>query len=188
MSYAVELYFNEEMEEAVRRVWRALDEAGLPSLAALGDESRPHLSLAVHSAQLEMADLLPRLQVFAVSQPLIEVSLSSIATFPTEEGVLFLAPPVTAALLTMHTAYHHTFRDLRDLTNAYYHPGQWLPHCTLAIELPREAVGRAVQLCLELITQPLEGWVEQVAVLRIERDESNRVRGVQPIAQMALAL
>ena len=188
MPYAVELYFNAEMEEAVRRVWRALDQAGLPSLAALGEESRPHLSLAVHSDQLRVADLLPRLQVFAVSQPMAQLSLASIATFPTEEGVLFLSPPVTADLLTMHAAYHHTFRDLRDLTNAYYHPGQWLPHCTLAIDLPRAEVGRAVQTCLAEMSQPLEGWVEQIAVLRVERDEEGHARSLEPITQLALAL
>ncbi len=188
MPYAVELYFNAEMESAVRRVWQVLDEAGLPRLAALGEESRPHLSLAVHSDQLRVADLLPRLQVFAVSQPMVQLSFVSIGTFPMEEGVLFLAPSFSSDLLIMHTAYYRTFRDLRDLTNAYYQPGQWMPHCTLAVDLVRAEVGRAVQLCLAAMEQPIEGWVEQLAVLHIERDEASRVRGVRSIVQLPLAL
>lgn len=188
MPYAVELYFNTEMEDAVRRVWRAMEDGGLPSLGALGVESRPHLSVAIHKDTLQTSDLLPRLQVFAASQPMVPVSLSAISTFPTEEGVLFLTPPVTAELLTMHTAYHHTFRDLRDLTNAYYHPGQWIPHCTLAISLPRAEIGRAVQICLKAMAEPIQGWVEQIAVLHVQHDSAGRVSHLETVAEMSLAL
>jgi hypothetical protein len=48
VAYAIELFFDEQADTAVRRLWRRLAASGLPSLETLGHcRHRPHVSLTV---------------------------------------------------------------------------------------------------------------------------------------------
>ncbi|MEV2267878.1 2'-5' RNA ligase family protein [Nonomuraea africana] len=82
--------------------------------------------------------------VLAESRPTLK--LSSLGLFPGAEGVLFLGATVTHELLTFHNRVHAALANQSIKHWPCYLPGNWVPHCTLAVGLKREEVMRATEL------------------------------------------
>jgi hypothetical protein len=96
MGFAVEMYFDDAADSRVRNVWRLLAERGVPPLLSeIG--SQPHISLAVLES-LEPNRLRPSIAEFARTTRPIDLRLSAIGTFPSSEGVVYLAPSLTPDL------------------------------------------------------------------------------------------
>ena len=94
MGFAVEMYFDEKTEKALRDLRKVLSDAGVrPVLDEMGD--RPHISLAVFS-QVDVNVLLEELEGFAAETRPLPITLSAI----------FAASPT----LPTHTASSCCFR------------------------------------------------------------------------------
>lgn len=104
MGFAVELYFDEARDNRVRQLWQALAAGGITS-GMVDIEARPHISLAVldsgrpSTIQSGIADFAGQIEPFSLQ-------FSSVGSFPTAEGVVFLAPVVTNTLLAVHAQFH----------------------------------------------------------------------------------
>lgn len=144
MGYAVELTLDPVSTEAVRTLWHALTERGVnPTLPQLN--AQPHISLAVYET-LDPAAMGDELAAFAGELAPIDTVFSAVGTFPTNEGVVYLAPVVTAELLAIHARFHARMEQLGLRSNAYYRPGHWVPHCTIALEIPPADIPTAIAL------------------------------------------
>lgn len=162
MPYSIELRFDDALAEALARRSEAI--AAVTGLAH--GVAEPHLSLAVYDQReaVEPERLVAALDRLAPRHAPMPVTFASIGVFPTEEQVLFLAPVVAPALLTLHRAYHSLTAELRPLCRPHYLPGNWVPHCTLAMFLPPPALLRGLE---QLAAQwsPLEGEVRHIALV-----------------------
>nr|WP_209707927.1 2'-5' RNA ligase family protein [Crossiella equi] len=128
---ALELFFDPEADTAVRGLWRALESAGVPSLATLGHRRhQPHISLALAASipARTRAELRGDLALLAMPG----LWLHNVGAFATSENVLMLAAVVDAELLAVHSAVHDVLAGKVKHPSAYYLPGSWVPHCTLA--------------------------------------------------------
>lgn len=170
MGYAVELFCDPESEQAVCEIWDGLGAAlGKPSLSELG--ARPHVSLAVYNDDLDTSvfseqlhEFSEQLHEFAESLAPFEFKLSSVGTFPGSEGVVFLAPVVTRQLLAVHAKYHEVFSQYDAFAMTYYLPGNWVPHCTVAIDLAAGEVTEAMAYCREAF-QPITGRFQEIGLI-----------------------
>ena len=162
MGYAVELYFNPELEAASRELRQRLAEAGVTSaLDGLGD--RPHVSLAVLH-DLDMAAGVALLGEFARATPAFPVSLASVGVFPSSEGVVFLAPVMTDRLWQAHHDFHRRLARVTARPSDLYRPDRWVAHSTLAINVPAAQMGLAVATCLAHF-KPLAGVFTEVGLI-----------------------
>lgn len=83
--------------------------------------------------------------VFTVGdQSLPSIIFASLGIFPGDEGVLFLAPVVTARMIAVNDAVHTALQQGELPTWPHYWPGRWIPHCTLALHTTAESRARAV--------------------------------------------
>lgn len=136
MLHALELVPDEAGEEAVRRDWQALRDAGLPSqLDHAGTTNAPHLTLlaapSVEAAAERAVDLLgPLLPV--------EVRAAGLLVFGGHRLTVARAVDVPDALLA-------AVLELRAVTGDLPHQG-WLPHVSLARRVPREDAQRALDV------------------------------------------
>lgn len=147
MPFAIEMFFDKNSEEKIRGIWRSLKESGICSY--MNDSgSIPHITLSVFN-KIDVADTDKRLTSFTESASKFSLLLLSIGAFPTEEGVLFLAPVVTEELLRFHKSFHNAFDDLKEDRWPYYMPGSWVPHCTLSIDIGRERVHEALDTVIK---------------------------------------
>lgn len=163
MGYAVELFYDDEAEQAVRKIWDGLGAAlGQPSLSALG--ARPHVSLAVYNDDLETAGFSERLREFAQSIDPFDFCLGSLSAFTRKEGVVFLAPVVTRHLLTVHERFHEAFAQNKDSVVTHYQPGNWIPHCTVAIDLVPADIQKAVGYNREAF-KPISGRFQEIGLI-----------------------
>ncbi len=147
MGYAIELYFDRETEKRVSQLWDELAaqdvSAVLPSIG-----SRPHISLAV------LNDVVPSalenvLRQTALAGEPIELNLAAVGTFPTAEGVVFLAPSMADGLIELYREVYRNIQELGLPVNPYYRPGRWVPHCTVASDVSRPLLYRATEITLE---------------------------------------
>lgn len=144
MAHALEMYFDDQADAAVRRLWRLLADAGLPSLATRTHcRHRPHVSLTV-AKSLADTDLAPLRSVLMAHHPTLHLHV--LGTFPGTEGALFLAVTATADLLAFHAAVHAALAGQSVEHWLHYMPGKWIPHCTLAEGLDGAQAGQAFEL------------------------------------------
>ena len=145
VAYAIELFFDEQADTAVRRLWHRLAVSGLPSRETLGHRRhRPHVSLTVlettrPQAVAHVVDLVD-------VQRLPALHFSALGTFDGGGGVLFLAPVVTEPLLTVHARLNDVLQDQGIAQWPHYLPGSWVPHCTLATNLTPTELSAAAGL------------------------------------------
>ncbi len=156
------MFFDKEADASIRSIWRDLYDSKIPSYMHKSS-SIPHISLTVFN-QLDIDDCIKRLSKFAETTHSIEVSLSSIGSFPTDEGALFIAPVVTDHLLKLHNKFHTEFEDLRKDQWEYYLPGNWVPHTTLALIKDKSVLSAAFQRIKENY-QVIQARIESVGIV-----------------------
>lgn len=146
MGYAIELNLSQDSAARVVEVWERLARASINSMR-LDLGAQPHISLAV-CEELDPALLREDLRRFAESTRPLSLALSSAGAFPTAEGVVYLAPVVTQELLEVHRRFHGLLRERGIEPVEYYRPGNWVPHCTVALGVAPDKMGAAMELCL----------------------------------------
>ncbi|HEU4346579.1 MAG TPA: 2'-5' RNA ligase family protein [Actinoplanes sp.] len=159
MVAALELYLDTEATRRVRKLWTALEDEGIPTLASLQNERhRPHVSLtAAH-----------RLDPDAVTAALGDLPVGHELTLDLDfvgqfvGRVLWLGVTVTEQLLDHHRAVHDRLTAAGVEVWEQYRPGRWVPHCTVSLRVPNPLVGPAVRRCLEVL--PIRATIVGAAV------------------------
>jgi hypothetical protein len=141
MVHSVELVFERDTEEAVRHIWDALREAGIPSQAPA---SRPHVTLTV----AERID--PEVDVLLTSLnerfPLPCV-VGAPLLFGRSQLILTRLVVPTAELLDVHAEVHRlVLPHAHPGPMANSLPGQWTGHTTLARRVGGHQLGRALRV------------------------------------------
>lgn len=135
---SLEIVFDAAAEAAVRREWRLLADAGLPSQARhTGASNRPHVTLLVR----------PRVTAVAVDALERRLPLPMTLGAPLLFGggrsrVLARSVVPDAALLDLHAAVHAWAGAGDDAPHTGV--GEWMPHVTLARRVPLDRVGEAL--------------------------------------------
>lgn len=162
MGYAVELYFDPQTQNSIWDLRYALTEQGiLSTIGELGD--KPHVSLAVFS-DVDCDRLILLTKEFARELQPFNLQLSAISTFPTDENTLFLSPVPTQQLLRFHQEFHRRLAESRLTASSYYLPGNWVPHCTIEMNIPDAQFPKAVEVCKKAF-KPLLGQFREIGVI-----------------------
>jgi hypothetical protein len=148
MPYSVEVYFESEVENLVREIWKDLAYSNISSYMLDGNY-RPHVSLTVFDEAIPGFNI--EFEKYIKNLPPFSIKFDSIGIFPRPEGVVFLAAVVNDALLTLHQDFNKRFADLMTGVRSYYLPGNWIPHCTLGYRIDSKMLSRAVSHCSEII-------------------------------------
>jgi 2'-5' RNA ligase superfamily protein len=123
VAQTLEFFFDGEADAAVRGLWRRLSEAGVPGPA----RRRPHVTFAAAQSIPPATRKALREDLRLLSIPALW--LSTLAAF---DGTLVLTAVVDTELLAVHSAVHDVLAKRVKQPAAYYLPGSWVPHCTLA--------------------------------------------------------
>lgn len=161
MAQALEFYFDDEADAAVRGLWRRLDKAGVPSLATrTHGRHRPHVTFALASVIPPKTREALREDLRLLSIP--RLWLYSLSAFSASDLGLMITAVVDTELLAVHSAVHDVLAKKVKQPSAYYLPGSWVPHCTLAqgLEPNQATAGFAALFPLE----PIKAGVSEVAV------------------------
>jgi 2'-5' RNA ligase len=165
MVAAIELYFDQDADRRLRRLWDAMEAVDVPSLRDLTHgRHRPHVSLAA-APELDPARVIEALRGLSVAAPL-ELSLDFVGLF--RGRVLWLGPVPTAPLIA-HQAEVLARLDAAEVTVFdEYRPGAWVPHCTVSMRVPHVKIPDALRLCLD--TLPINATIVGAAIADHSRD------------------
>lgn len=172
MAQAVELFFDADADERVRALWQRLDDAGVPSLATrTHQQHRPHVTLAVAGSIPGSARSELGAELRALSLP--DLWLYTLGTFPSEEAVLLLGAIADTEVLAVHSAVHDVLAGRARQPSAYYFPGAWIPHCTLAQGITREQLSRGFAALHPL--EPVRASVREVGIVDTKTGEQELI-------------
>lgn len=164
MAFGVMLTLDPDSDTLVRGVWLALADAGVDR-SMLDGGVPPHVTLSL-GEHVNLAGLQSAMAGFASSTQPFRITLSSLGTFPTAEGVLFFGVTVTQVLLEVHAEFSRIFSRFARQPNAYYRMGTWVPHCTLATGLGPDGLLAATQIARQ--TQlPVYGNAAQLSLVEV---------------------
>lgn len=162
MPVAVELFFDDETDAAVRALWRDLHGVGVPS-PLIDCDAVPHVSIAVYeSVDLRALERAVRGWA-ATARAEVPVTLSSLGLFPGKDRVIFLGVTMTPELLHLHGSFHRDWSPSDVEPWRYYLPGIWVPHCTLGYGYGPEELVRAI-LALDGWESALRGRLTSVGI------------------------
>lgn len=165
---ALELFFDDEADRQVHDRWDELEAVDVPSLASRSHgRHRPHVSLTVASGispatEQSLTELLEDIRG-------LELCLGSLAVFPGEAGVVYLAAVPTKALIRAHARVAQHLAEQGVEPKEHYAVGSWTPHCTLAQDLSDDEVARAIR-CLAG-REPVRTKVEAAGLVEITSGE-----------------
>ncbi|WP_110514176.1 2'-5' RNA ligase family protein [Herpetosiphon llansteffanensis] len=157
------LYFDPATEQAINRLWHILADAGIPVPGINGH--RPHITIAAYDTT-EYTPYQQLLGHFSQSQHAFPIRLHALGIFP-ETGVVFLAPRVTAPLLSLHTALLTACATIGSTPLKYAHhlgDSNWMPHCTLARGQTPAQVRSIVATCVDH-WQAIDGMIAGIGIL-----------------------
>ncbi|HEY3504199.1 MAG TPA: 2'-5' RNA ligase family protein [Actinocatenispora sp.] len=160
MVAAIELYFDGDSQARLRRLWDALEAAGVPSLREhTHRRHRPHLSLAV-ARRLDPEHVAAAVRGLLPPDGL-RLEFTTVGQFP--RRVLWLGPAVGPELLALHRGVHERLTAAGVEVADVYRPGAWVPHCTVSQQVPWAGLARAVGLCLDAL--PITASLRSAAVV-----------------------
>lgn len=147
MAIGVLLHFDRESERRIRGTWIKICNDGICS-EMINSCARPHISLGGFD-NVDSDFIVKRMKENLSSFKKQRIQFTSISTFMNEHGVVYLAPRVTPDLLSFNVRFNEIFADIEDKKIKIYTPGYWVPHCTLALNIPREKVLHAIDIALD---------------------------------------
>ena len=157
MAHSIELLLDARSEAAIRSLWGALDDAGLPSQAHVkSPTNRPHVTLLaarwigpdVDAALRELASRFPFGCV--VGAPLVFGG-------PRQTLARLIVP--STELLDLHQAvYRQCLPHLTADPYPHSRPGHWTPHATLGRRFGEAEIGPA----LAVVNRPAAGGARDI--------------------------
>jgi 2'-5' RNA ligase len=166
MAFAVVLFFDPATEATVRRIGRGLVIPDVTPADPFAGDLRPHVSLGV-CEDLDTRRFRRAFMAFAAATQARDFTFDSLGVFFNgAEGIVFLAPVVTHELLSIHDAFHVLFSQYAVAEMDYYMPGNWVPHCTLALNVPRDRIAAVVDASSRLAGLPLRGRFESMGLFQ----------------------
>ncbi|KAJ1384251.1 Cyclic phosphodiesterase [Sesbania bispinosa] len=161
--YAIELYMDPALENQVLKAWNVLARRQI-STQLIEMESRPHITL--FSTQfLEPSKLESLLKTLASKHDPFPLSFSSIGAFPNDNNVLFLSPTPSLSLLQFQSQLCDAIRKEGIDVGDDYSLGSWIPHCSVAHQVPKARMAEAFSLLRDL-KLPVTGYAVDVALVQ----------------------
>ncbi|AFM02441.1 2'-5' RNA ligase [Desulfitobacterium dehalogenans ATCC 51507] len=165
MSYAINLYFNEEAEQSIMRIWESLALLNIGKCMSCTN-GRPHITLAIYN-DLDLTKAKEMINALAQAVHSFKLAFLQIGIFPLHKGTIFLTPNLTDDLFQVHRMLHDAFSAWEEEGWDYYKPQIWHPHCTLSMETPVEEIPKMLEEILKDF-QSIEVTIESIGMASLD--------------------
>lgn len=165
MQYAIELFFDQEMEAKLFTYARRIAKENL-STKYLEWGTRPHITLACFN-DVDEEVCIKRLRLFAQSQKALPAYIGSVGMF-TDTRTIFASPIMTSTMYQLQRDVHACMRGFDTRGWEWYLPDRWVPHCGLALmkEDDDEAYFKACDLVLREF-EKINGLFDSIGLVKI---------------------
>ncbi len=170
MSWAIKLFFDAEVDRAVRAIWTSLEELDL-SFQMSTSAYKPHLTLlGVEDCNIKSAETC--LQEIANQNKQFVLRLGAVGVFPLEPATVYLSPAMSRELQHLYFHLISNRKYFGTKFSPYYLPDAWIPHITLACRLRSHDLNKVASLvCAQF--KPLVAVVHSIALVHIPSGEES---------------
>lgn len=165
MPYAVMLYLDIQTENKIRKVWQTLSEHKFAT-GVLDAGIRPHITLAIYD-ELDCRPCENELAKITSKTASMAFQLTHLGIFTNPEPVVFAAPMPTKEFLVFHENLHASLVTEAKKPWELYQPGNWVPHCTLALDFKVENMAEIIRLC-QTLPFPMDVRAVQVGMIEFQ--------------------
>ncbi len=180
MGIGTAIYFEKDVEEEIIRTWHNIEELGFTSPMKI-DGQRPHISLISCDEDAHEAEvLLQKLQALHLNFSGCRVSIEAVSAFMGSEYAVFYAVAASRWLVRLHDDVYHLAMNLGIHVSEYYGLDRWLPHCSLAGEIPQSRLGEFMEN-VQFSQLPISCDVSALVVAHWEEDrliEAGRIHNI----------
>ena len=160
MALAVCLLFDRRTDRALRQLWARLETAGVPTLLShTHGRHVPHLSYAV-LRRFEVGAVLEAVAALPDGGP-VRLHFDAIGLFRRSRA--WLVPGVGAAVLARQERVVAAVEGAGAELHRHYRPGYWVPHCSVAPRVRREALADLASAVYDIL--PLEAVADRAALI-----------------------
>ncbi len=160
MALVVCLLFDKAADQAIRRIWDRLEDAGLTSLAThTHGRHVPHLTYA-SLLDADRSAVSGALAGLAPVDPL-KLHLDALGTF--RRSRCWLGPAVTAELVSRQAAVVDAVTATGARLHKHYVPGRWIAHVTLAPRLHLGDLALVAQSAYDVL--PITAVADRAALI-----------------------
>ncbi|MHA1969253.1 MAG: 2'-5' RNA ligase family protein [Candidatus Hodarchaeales archaeon] len=147
MPYSIELHFDEQSNNNFKNIIDILASEGVRSLT-IEQNIPPHLTLCVYDT-LNITKTQSNINLASQKYHIFKLKLTGIGLFPSTEPPLFLIPKITINLLKIQRYMCNLFEPYQKTQWKYYSSENWVPHCSIAFNLPRNSIPNAISIVLK---------------------------------------
>jgi hypothetical protein len=160
VALAVCLLFDARGDRAVRQLWARLEGHAIPTLLTHTHRQHvPHLSYAVFRTFV-VEQVRDAVAPLPAAEP-VTLRFDAVGLFRRRRGAMIAAS--TPTLLQRQAAVAAAGRATGADLHLHYRPGVWLPHCSLATSVRREAMPLLAAAAFDVM--PLEVVADRVALI-----------------------
>lgn len=160
MALAICLLFDAHSEHALRRLWRRLEDEGVPTLLShTHGRHIPHLSYAVLRG-FDLAKVSEALDLLPDEGPMT-LHFDAIGMF--RRSRTWLVPSVTSDIARRQERVVEAVESTGADLHQHYRPGVWVPHCTLAPRTTLERLPTVAAAVFDVL--PLVSTVDRAALI-----------------------
>lgn len=165
MQYAIELFFDKEMEQKLFYYAERIAKENL-STKYLQWKTRPHITLAFFN-DVNETECAKKVKQFALSHKKLPAYIGSLGMF-TDTKTIFASPIMTSSMYQTQRELHAYLRDFDTTGWEWYLPDRWVPHCGIALmnEDEEEAYYKACDLVLREF-QKVNGTFTAIGLVKI---------------------
>lgn len=165
MRYSIEINFDEKSDLIIRDIWKKLRER---NVSAYMDKhgGLPHITLAIFDSSDSLVEE-ELIRKTAENESSFTIKMSSLGIFPGDENIIFLSPVPSKKLIDFHFKLQLILKDIKGNVD-YYKPDNWVPHCTLGMDIRKSKIDQAMDLILEDF-KPLEVKVESLKLVKFSK-------------------
>lgn len=172
MGYAVEMFFDKASEDKIKSYFKRLHDLNLSKIL-YELNSRPHISLAVYN-EINLQKFQKEFIQFIENRESMKLSFESLGIFPTQPGVVYLAPSLNNELWEFHREYHEYMDKYIKNEWTYYLPNRWVPHCAIAVDVPKQSVSKIIDEILNDFHQ-FDFHIEEIGIVKFRPVEEIEV-------------
>jgi 2'-5' RNA ligase len=160
VALAVCLLFDPRTERALRGLWDRLEAAGVPTLRShTHGRHVPHLSYAV-LRQFDVGAVEEAVTGLTDSGP-VRLHFDALGLFRRSRA--WLVPGVSSSVLARQERVVAAVEGSGAELHLHYRPGYWVPHCSVAPRVRREALATLAAGVYEIL--PLEAVADRAALI-----------------------
>jgi ribosomal protein S18 acetylase RimI-like enzyme len=117
--------------------------------------AHPHITYAIGEGNGQRDELIQWMSALAAGTDPLTVLASGLGVFPDTSSVLYLPVPRNPELAAVYQAIQQALTDAGETVHLYYRPDNWLPHVTLATDVPPAKVATVIEKWPAQLVPPL---------------------------------